>query len=102
MLPRARIASAAVRADKLPPRCRKSVLAEVEGLSAERGSKHMGITIETVENHGPGMLLLAQALGSRLNAVTTEPAATIFSEVRACPLRKPRDLSRLAARQDRR
>jgi RNA polymerase sigma-70 factor (ECF subfamily) len=60
--------------DKLPPRCRQVVLMrKVEGFSQKEVAKEMGITIETVENQvAKGMRLLAQALGSRRGAVTTQ------------------------------
>jgi len=73
--------------DKLPPRCRQVVLLrKVEGLSQKEVAKHMGITIETVENQvAKGMRLLAQAMGSRRNAVTTEARRYNF-------FRKPRNV----------
>jgi RNA polymerase sigma factor (sigma-70 family) len=60
--------------DDLPPRCRKVVvLLKVEGLSQKQVAKQMGITVETVENQvAKGMRVLAQALGGRRGAVTTE------------------------------
>jgi len=60
--------------DSLPPRCRQVVLMrKVEGLSQKQVASLMGITVETVENHvAKGMRLLAQALGSRRSAVTTQ------------------------------
>jgi RNA polymerase sigma-70 factor (ECF subfamily) len=73
--------------DKLPPRCRQVVLMrKVEGLSQKEVAKHMGITIETVENQvAKGMRLLAQAMGSRRSAVTTEARRYNF-------FRKPRNV----------
>jgi RNA polymerase sigma-70 factor (ECF subfamily) len=73
--------------DALPPRCRQVVLMrKVEGLSQKEVAKQMGITIETVENQvAKGMRLLAQALGDRRGAVTTEARRYNF-------LRKPRDV----------
>jgi RNA polymerase sigma-70 factor (ECF subfamily) len=73
--------------DKLPPRCRQVVLLrKVEGLSQKEVAKHMGITIETVENQvAKGMRLLAQAMGSRRSAVTTEARRYNF-------FRKPRNV----------
>jgi len=60
--------------DDLPPRCRQVVvLLKVEGLSQKQVAKQMGITVETVENQvAKGMRVLAQALGGRRGAVTTE------------------------------
>jgi RNA polymerase sigma factor (sigma-70 family) len=60
--------------DELPPRCRQVVvLLKIEGLSQKQVAKQMGITIETVENQvAKGMRILAQALGGRRGAVTTE------------------------------
>lgn len=60
--------------DKLPPRCRQVVLMrKVDGLSQREVAKKMGITIETVENQvAKGMRLLAQAMGSRREAVTAK------------------------------
>jgi len=60
--------------DDLPPRCRQVVLMrKVEGLSQKQVANLMGITVETVENHvAKGMRLLAQALGSRRGAITTQ------------------------------
>jgi len=73
--------------DALPPRCRQVVLMrKVEGLSQKEVAKRMGITIETVENQvAKGMRLLAQALGDRRGAVTTEARRYNF-------FRKPRDV----------
>jgi RNA polymerase sigma factor (sigma-70 family) len=73
--------------DKLPPRCRQVVLMrKVDGLSQKEVAKHMGITIETVENQvAKGMRLLAQAMGSRRSAVTTEARRYNF-------FRKPRNV----------
>jgi RNA polymerase sigma factor (sigma-70 family) len=73
--------------DKLPPRCRQVVLMrKVDGLSQKEVAKHMGITIETVENQvAKGMRVLAQALGSRRSAVTTEARRYNF-------FRKPRNV----------
>src|SRR5882672_10380295 len=73
--------------DKLPPRCRQVVLMrKVEGLSQKEVAKRMGITIETVENQvAKGMRLLAQALGDRRGAVTTEARRYNF-------FRKPRNV----------
>lgn len=73
--------------DALPPRCRQVVLMrKVEGLSQKEVAKQMGITIETVENQvAKGMRLLAQALGDRRGAVTTEARRYNF-------FRKPRDV----------
>lgn len=73
--------------DELPPRCRQVVLMrKVEGLSQKEVAKQMGITIETVENQvAKGMRLLAQALGDRRGAVTTEAR-------RYNSFRKPRDV----------
>ena len=73
--------------DKLPPRCRQVVLMrKVDGLSQKEVAKHMGITIETVENQvAKGMRLLAQAMGSRRGAVTTEARRYNF-------FRKPRNV----------
>jgi RNA polymerase sigma-70 factor (ECF subfamily) len=73
--------------DALPPRCRQVVLMrKVEGLSQKEVAKRMGITIETVENQvAKGMRLLAQALGDRRGAVTTEARRYTF-------FRKPRDV----------
>jgi len=60
--------------DDLPPRCRQVVvLLKVEGLSQKQVAKQMGITVETVENQvAKGMRVLAQALGGRRGAVTTQ------------------------------
>ena len=60
--------------DKLPPRCRQVVLMrKVDGLSQKEVARNMGITIETVENQvAKGMRLLAQALGGRRGAVTSQ------------------------------
>ncbi|HWX90850.1 MAG TPA: RNA polymerase sigma factor [Rhizomicrobium sp.] len=73
--------------DALPPRCRQVVLMrKVEGLSQKEVAKRMGIAIETVENQvAKGMRLLAQALGDRRGAVTTEARRYNF-------FRKPRDV----------
>jgi RNA polymerase sigma factor (sigma-70 family) len=73
--------------DKLPPRCRQVVLMrKVDGLSQKEVAKHMGITIETVENQvAKGMRVLAQALGSRRSVVTTEARRYNF-------FRKPRNV----------
>jgi RNA polymerase sigma factor (sigma-70 family) len=73
--------------DALPPRCRQVVLMrKVEGLSQKVVAKRMGIAIETVENQvAKGMRLLAQALGDRRGAVTTEARRYNF-------FRKPRDV----------
>jgi RNA polymerase sigma-70 factor (ECF subfamily) len=73
--------------DALPPRCRQVVLMrKVEGISQKEVAKRMGITIETVENQvAKGMRLLAQALGDRRGAVTTEARRYNF-------FRKPRDV----------
>ena len=73
--------------DKLPPRCRQVVLMrKVDGLSQKEVAKHMGITIETVENQvAKGMRLLALAMGSRRSAVTTEARRYNF-------FRKPRNV----------
>jgi RNA polymerase sigma factor (sigma-70 family) len=73
--------------DELPPRCRQVVLMrKVEGLSQKEVAKRMGITIETVENQvAKGMRLLAQALGDRRGAVTTQARRYNF-------FRKPRDV----------
>ena len=73
--------------DKLPPRCRQVVLMrKVEGLSQKEVAKRMGITIETVENQvAKGMRLLAQALGGRRSAVTTQARRYNF-------FRKPRNV----------
>jgi RNA polymerase sigma-70 factor (ECF subfamily) len=73
--------------DELPPRCRQVVLMrKVEGLSQKEVARQMGITIETVENQvAKGMRLLAQALGGRRGAVTSEARRYNF-------IRKPRDV----------
>lgn len=73
--------------DDLPPRCREVVLMrKVEGLSQREVAKRMGITIETVENQvAKGVRLLAQALGGRRGAVTTEARRYNY-------FRKPRDV----------
>jgi RNA polymerase sigma factor (sigma-70 family) len=73
--------------DALPPRCRQVVLMrKVEGISQKEVAKRMGIAIETVENQvAKGMRLLAQALGDRRGAVTTEARRYNF-------FRKPRDV----------
>lgn len=71
--------------DKLPPRCRQVVLMrKVEGFSQKEVARQMGITIETVENQvAKGMRLLAQAIGGRRDAVTTQARRYNF-------FRKPR------------
>jgi RNA polymerase sigma-70 factor (ECF subfamily) len=73
--------------DDLPPRCREVVLMrKIEGLSQKEVAKRMGITIETVENQvAKGVRLLAQALGGRRGAVTTEARRYNY-------FRKPRDV----------
>jgi RNA polymerase sigma factor (sigma-70 family) len=73
--------------DGLPPRCRQVVLMrKLEGLSQKEVAKRMGIAIETVENQvARGMRLLAQALGDRRGAVTTEARRYNF-------FRKPHDV----------
>jgi RNA polymerase sigma factor (sigma-70 family) len=73
--------------DALPPRCRQVVLLrKVEGLSQKEVAARMGVTIETVENQvAKGMRFLAQALGGRRGAVTTQSRRYHF-------LRKPRDV----------
>ena len=60
--------------DRLPPRCRQVVLMrKVEGFSQKEVAKEMGITVETVENQvAKGMRLLAQAIGGRRDAVTSQ------------------------------
>jgi RNA polymerase sigma-70 factor (ECF subfamily) len=59
---------------------------KVEGLSQKEVAKRMGITIETVENQvAKGVRLLAQALGGRRGAVTTEARRYNY-------FRKPRDV----------
>ncbi|MDB5091835.1 MAG: hypothetical protein JWR09_5829 [Mucilaginibacter sp.] len=73
--------------DELPPRCRQVVMMrKVDGLSQKEVARQMGITIETVENQvAKGMRLLAQALGNRRGAVTSEAR-------RYNSFRKPRDV----------
>jgi RNA polymerase sigma factor (sigma-70 family) len=73
--------------DSLPPRCRQVVvLRKVEGLSQKEVAARMGVTTETVENQvAKGMRLLAQALGCRRGAVTSQSRRYNF-------LRKPRDV----------
>lgn len=60
--------------DRLPPRCRQVVLMrKVEGFSQKEVAEEMGITVETVENQvAKGMRLLAQAIGGRRDAVTSQ------------------------------
>lgn len=60
--------------DRLPPRCRQVVLMrKVEGFSQKEVAEEMGITVETVENQvAKGMRLLAQAVGGRRDAVTSQ------------------------------
>ena len=60
--------------DDLPPRCRQVVvLRKIDGLSQKEVARQMGVTTETVENQvAKGMRLLAQALGGRRGAVTSE------------------------------
>ncbi|HVV28424.1 MAG TPA: RNA polymerase sigma factor [Rhizomicrobium sp.] len=60
--------------DDLPPRCRQIVMMRrVEGLSQKEVAQRLGITVETVETQiAKGMRLLAQAIGGRRAAVTTE------------------------------
>jgi RNA polymerase sigma-70 factor (ECF subfamily) len=73
--------------DSLPPRCRQVVLLrKVEGIPQKEVAARMGVTTETVENQvAKGMRLLAQALGSRRGAVTSQSRRYNF-------LRKPRDV----------
>jgi RNA polymerase sigma factor (sigma-70 family) len=73
--------------DELPPRCREVVLMrKVEGLSQKEVAKQMGIATDTVENQvAKGMRLLAQALGGRRGAVTTEARRYNF-------FKRPRDV----------
>jgi len=73
--------------DELPPRCRKVILMrKVEGLSQKEVAKQMGIATDTVENQvAKGMRLLAQALGGRRGAVTTEARRYNF-------FKRPRDV----------
>ena len=73
--------------DDLPPRCRQVVvLRKIDGLSQKEVARQMGVTTETVENQvAKGMRLLAQALGGRRGAVTSEAKRYNF-------FRKPRDV----------
>ena len=72
--------------DDLPPRCRQIVVMQrVEGLSQKQIAGQLGITVETVQTQlAKGMRLLAQAIGGRRAAVTTEARRHNF-------LRKLRD-----------
>lgn len=72
--------------DDLPPRCRKIVVMQrVDGLSQKEIAGQLGITVETVQTQlAKGMRLLAQAIGGRRSAVTTEARRHNF-------LRKLRD-----------
>ena len=59
---------------------------KVEGLSQKEVARQMGVTTETVENQvAKGMRLLAQALGGRRSAVTTQARRYNF-------FRKPRNV----------
>lgn len=60
--------------DELPPRCRQIVMMQrVDGLSQKDIAQQLGISVETVQTQlAKGMRLLAQALGGRRAAVTTE------------------------------
>lgn len=60
--------------DELSPRCRQVVIMQrVEGLSQKEIAQQLGVSVETVQTHlARGMRLLAQALGGRRAAVTTE------------------------------
>jgi RNA polymerase sigma factor (sigma-70 family) len=60
--------------DELPPRCRQIVMMQrVDGMPQKDIAQQLGITVETVQTHlAKGMRLLAQALGGRRSAVTTE------------------------------
>ena len=60
--------------DELPARCRQvMVLRKIEGLSQREVAARMGVTMDTVENQvAKGMRLLAQALGGRRSAVTSQ------------------------------
>jgi RNA polymerase sigma-70 factor (ECF subfamily) len=60
--------------DELPARCRQVVvLRKIEGLSQREVAARMGVTMDTVENQvAKGMRLLAQALGGRRGAVTSQ------------------------------
>lgn len=73
--------------DELPPRCRQIVvLRKVEGLSQKEVARKMGVAVDTVENQlAKGMRLLAQAMGDRRGAVTSEARRYNF-------FRKPRDV----------
>lgn len=72
--------------DDLPPRCRQIVVMQrVEGLSQKEIAGQLNITVETVQTQlAKGMRLLAQAIGGRRSAVTTEARRHNF-------LRKLRD-----------
>lgn len=72
--------------DDLPPRCRQIVVMQrVEGFSQKQIAGQLGITVETVQTQlAKGMRLLAQAIGGRRAAVTTEARRHNF-------LRKLRD-----------
>ncbi|HEX4272132.1 MAG TPA: RNA polymerase sigma factor [Rhizomicrobium sp.] len=72
--------------DDLPARCRQIVVMQrVDGLSQKEIAGQLGITVETVQTQlAKGMRLLAQAIGGRRSAVTTEARRHNF-------LRKLRD-----------
>jgi RNA polymerase sigma-70 factor (ECF subfamily) len=60
--------------DELPPRCRQIVvMRKVDGLSQKEVAARMGIAVETVENQvAKGTRMLAQAMGGRRGAVTSQ------------------------------
>jgi len=72
--------------DELPTRCRQIVMMQrIDGLSQKDIAQQMGISVETVQTQiARGMRLLAQALGGRRAAVTTEARRHNF-------LNRPRD-----------
>lgn len=72
--------------DELPPRCRQIVIMQrMDGLPQKDIAQQLGVSVETVQTQiAKGMRLLAQALGGRRSAVTTEARRHNF-------LKRPRD-----------